>query len=490
MNTTMEQRLGGGSLPEVRTEAAPQAASTTAPTPVESGTTRRGRRRTLRDSVRGMGYEDGSAALSARTPPPEGGDSRGATGGRIAAPAPAAAPVPAAGPVAPAAPVAAAPVTLAADYLGFEVQIGSWAQIASFADVAIGFLQQELVEIPRPPSTPEAQALIAQLREGAAGWRAMGEQPWSAFGVAQIHQWADEYRRVRTRLRSERRSEATQVLRRAWARLGQQQRAIDEMQPRLQEEQRRAFATGDADRIAAVAEAVQSYASMGNQIGEIVTGIGGFLGTELPAVERLDGILGRIGTVIENATRVRTLLFPGTPVTALDGAVGELHRLTAFAGGAATVLDAIPLLGTYVNDYLVPLTDAIATRLGGLLTEHIHELNRAGTAMGTGIDWSAEPGGEAMGRYMVQVMSAPDAGRVRTPDGTLSEYILGLSDRFRSASGEAVPTSGVDLGVVDLRGLSGTAFSGWVFRHREDLWSSLYGSWDWQEVQRALRQRR
>ena len=94
-----------------------------------------------------------------------------------------------------------------------------------------------------------------------------------------------------------------------------------------------------------------------------------------------------------------------------------------------------------------------------------------------------------MGRYMVQVMSAPDAGRVRTPDGTLSEYILGLSDRFRSAAGEAVPTSGVDLGVVDLRSLSGTAFSGWVFQHREDLWSSLYGSWDWQEVQRALRRR-
>jgi hypothetical protein len=82
----------------------------------------------------------------------------------------------------------------------------------------------------------------------------------------------------------------------------------------------------------------------------------------------------------------------------------------------------------------------------------------------------ADPGGPAMRSFLTAALRARRANDVPEPKGAILDYFEEFRDRF-DALGEAVPTEGVLDPDVDPR-----KFKAWLFDHRDEVWTCLYGS--------------
>ena len=85
---------------------------------------------------------------------------------------------------------------------------------------------------------------------------------------------------------------------------------------------------------------------------------------------------------------------------------------------------------------------------------------------------SAEPGGNKMFHFMIDVMRAKSAEDVPPITGGVKEYFLEHRGPIEEGAEEEVPTSGWWF----WRKLDTAEAREWVFKHRDRVWAMFYGS--------------
>ena len=118
------------------------------------------------------------------------------------------------------------------------------------------------------------------------------------------------------------------------------------------------------------------------------------------------------------------------------------------------------------------MASAAASAASKLIHAHNHELNMFSLQTGSSaIDWSVEPGGEPMYRFMTTVMQAGDSSGVPDPiPETIIEYFDDHQDKLEMGTQKTMPTEGwifKDIDPIKVRR--------WVYSNRRTLWSMFYG---------------
>jgi hypothetical protein len=104
----------------------------------------------------------------------------------------------------------------------------------------------------------------------------------------------------------------------------------------------------------------------------------------------------------------------------------------------------------------------------------MHELNVVAAATDFRVRFEDEPGGIAVGEFMVQVMKAENVSE--TPAAVPSEvakYFVKNREKIGKGAGDELPTKSR---FWFWREIDTTKARDWVFLHRDVLWGMFYGA--------------
>ncbi|MEE6274606.1 hypothetical protein [Georgenia wangjunii] len=263
--------------------------------------------------------------------------------------------------------------------------------------------------------------------------------------------------------------------RRVQAALARAQRSAEAAQVRAQNALRAAFLSGSSDShphlkfLWGVADKTQG----------VVTGLAGALSEEGTAIKGMSNIVSRSFSLVNLVSDWQSAN-PGTFGTATEG-ISAIRNAWAVASTGASFA-GVPL--DLVTGHIGPALEQIDAMLGRL-SHQLREQND---------DWvrfdgrparpGVEPGGRAMWNYMVLVMHAGSSAEVPPPSGDVYDYFDTFRERFDRTTGERargndqarpadMPTESSWI-VFDQADRS--RLPGWIFRNRETIWVSLYGS--------------
>ncbi|MEM9990921.1 MAG: DUF4157 domain-containing protein, partial [Bacteroidota bacterium] len=172
---------------------------------------------------------------------------------------------------------------------------------------------------------------------------------------------------------------------------------------------------------------------------------------------------------------------PSTFGSGLEG-LAALNNVIS-VGGLANSLVVNPAY--IVTAYIGPMLNAVTAALGRLQQLLIERNDDAVEIIGNPLYAEAEPGGSALWNYMVETMNAQSPREIPMPSGSVYAYFDGFRNSFDEyARSQQLNSSNTDeyeeiptqSSWVILSEINPSQFKGWLFDHRDTVWTLLYGS--------------
>lgn len=372
--------------------------------------------------------------------------------------------------------------TLQLGVIGIELgtlEVYTYHDLLSLMRFGIGQLESALEDIPETASVyTRAQEWISGARAWEPFLRQQGDADIGEAGAAQARLWYREFIQIQEAIARYKRRRTIEELERARAVLDRRQAQIEELRPRLDEQLRRAFLSGDTDTIAEVTNLVSTTLGVGLGLNELsrnmAEAIAEVRGGTIPPASRYTAWLSKFNKVLSGVNFVLNYQDPSAAPTELGEATAALNNLTGAFGTAATLFNLAPHIGLYTSLYLGPMVSAITTQLNAILTEHLHEINTVALALGHAPVMTNEPGGAPMFNFMVPVMHASGPSDVPDVPDAVREYFMNQREAFSTGTEEELPTESYWL---FWRQMDMDRIKSWIFFHRRRIWAMLYGSW-------------
>ncbi|MBP8003151.1 MAG: hypothetical protein KA314_29240 [Chloroflexi bacterium] len=339
-------------------------------------------------------------------------------------------------------------------------------------------LEEAIKDMPEGAYPLEAAKLV--IEEGR-GWRDMlkgrSDDPLDQATADNLKEWYREYEAAAKTVYSYQRREVAEKFEAAQEDLEAQKEKLDEVQPDLDELLRAAFLSEDDALLKKVGDTAATYLDTGlnlhtlaKQFAKEARTIRGGTGP-LPEVSKYTHLLDKLNKIYAAYTYVQFIL-SGESVTELATALKTVGSIGTLASAGSTLLGLSAHFGLYAGLYLAPMASAAASAASKLIHAHNHELNMFSLQTGSSaIDWSVEPGGEPMYRFMTTVMQAGDSSGVPDPiPETIIEYFDDHQDKLEMGTQKTMPTEGwifKDIDPIKVRR--------WVYSNRRTLWSMFYG---------------
>jgi hypothetical protein len=257
---------------------------------------------------------------------------------------------------------------------------------------------------------------------------------------------------------------------------------LETLTPHIKDLERAAFQADDSSTLAAIVEYLGNAFTIGLALDEIARDIGEATGAaqayQLPAISKWVKALGYVNVglaALGLALSVKDEIWE-IGRTELDDALRKIN-LAAGAFSSATTLAGLPgIMTIWAAVYLVPMTKACGV-MAQRISQFTHEENELWVELvGAPLRMAVELGGEEMWKFMREVMRASDLEQVPTPSSTVRAYFV--EHRRGLDAGVGAPTSAARLPVTGLPFFKRVAeddLREWVFAHRDQVWTLLYG---------------
>ena len=322
-----------------------------------------------------------------------------------------------------------------------------------------------------------AQLVIEEGRNWRDALRGRSDDPLDQATADNLKQWYAEYEAAAKSVYSYQRREVAEKLEATHDDLVAQKEKLDDVQPDLDELLRAAYLSEDDALLKKVGDTTATYLdaglnlhSLAKQFAEEAKTIRGSTGP-LPEVSKYTHLLEKLNKIYAAYTYINFMV-GGDSVTELATALKTVGSMGTLASAGSTLLGLSAHFGLYAGLYLAPMASAAASAASKLIHKHNHELNMFSLQTGSSvIDWSVEPGGEPMYRFMTDVMQASDASGVPDPvPETIIDYLEDHQDLLEIGTQDTMPTEGVIFTDVDP-----VRVRRWVYGNRRMLWGMFYG---------------
>jgi hypothetical protein len=158
--------------------------------------------------------------------------------------------------------------------------------------------------------------------------------------------------------------------------------------------------------------------------------------------------------------------------TQVEQGMKDLNDVVNIGTDAASLVGLPPHVSLYATMYIKPMLKAITAQLGRLVMD-LSDINRTAVAVTGDLMYpGAEPGGQAMFDFMVDVMHAERVDQLPSMPDSVEEYFYDQRDKLEEGAEASVPTSGWWL----WEDLDTGRARDWVFKHRKRVWAMFYGS--------------
>jgi hypothetical protein len=357
-----------------------------------------------------------------------------------------------------------------------------WFTAHTFSDVAnggrvlIGQLESDMKDLGWFSARERAEEWIAWIQFWEPYLDKQGSAALTPEAATKARDYIKDYVSIREAITAESDSRVRDELRRARQRAEDAAAEAQKMKPKLDDALRDAFRTGDESMIEKVADVSGTALDIGLGFNEIARKISeqiaeshglGELAPLSKFTEALDGLNKGLAAV-----NLAFALTGEKKTTELEeGARWIGVASTAFA--SLVTLAALPAhMALYADLYLVPMTKAIIAQLGHV-TELLHEENKQWVEFsGEPLYPGAEPGGEEMFKFMVDVMHASGPEGVPALPKEVQKFLYEHREALEAGAKEEVPTTGWWF----WRDIDKKEAVDWVYYHRDRIWAMFYGS--------------
>ena len=370
----------------------------------------------------------------------------------------------------------------------------TYALFRLIAHERISDLEHELKGIDAgAPARVRAEAWIADVKAWEPTLIAKGSAELDESALQKIDKWNAELVGVSQDVEAYKDSDVRQKLRRAKKSADRAAVESNAMIPDLRANLRPAYMKDDESKLAQIGEMLGTVLDVGLSLKELSSQIAEALGEEIHDIppRNVRGILMSfkvqkargVGHATELLVKLNRVLaavnvFWSITHTEAPTEAGEASKkikvMSDMAAAGATIFDLSPHFALYCDLYLVPLTQAVVARVSALVDTHLHELNVVAAATDFRVRFENEPGGVAVGEFMVQVMKAEDLSE--TPAAIPSEvakYFGKNREKISKGARDELPTK---RRLLLFRRIDTTKARDWVFFHRDALWGMFYGA--------------
>lgn len=366
---------------------------------------------------------------------------------------------------------------------GPSVRMGDYVIATRGAGSAAGgyfalVLEKAIKDMPEGAYPLEAaQLVIEEGRSWREALRGRSDDPLDEATADNLKQWYAEYEAAAKSVYGYQRREVAEKLEATHDDLVAQKEKLDGVQPDLDELLRAAYMSEDDALLKKVGDTAATYLDTGLNLHSLAkqfvqeaktirSGTG-----PLPEVSKYTHLLEKLNKIYAAYTYINFIV-GGDSVTELATALKTVGSMGTLASAGSTLLGLSAHFGLYAGLYLAPMASAAASAASKLIHEHNHELNMFSLQTGSSVvDWSVEPGGEPMYRFMTAVMQASAASGVPDPvPETILEYLDDHQDLLEIGTQETMPTEGLIFTDVDP-----VRVRRWVYGNRRMLWGMFYG---------------
>lgn len=342
--------------------------------------------------------------------------------------------------------------------------------------VLVGRLESDVKDLGEWSEKERAEEWILWVQSWQPYLEKQGNAALTPEAATKAREYLAEYLEIRESVRAESDRRVTDQLRRARQDAEDAAKEAEKLKPKLDDALREAFRSGDESMIEKAADVSGTALDIGLSLNELSHKISEAISAaheieELEAASKFTEGLN----ALNKGLAVVNLAFAVTgekKTTELEeGARWIGVATTAFA--SLVTLAALPAhMALYADLYLAPMTKVIIEEIGKL-TDTLHDLNKewvefSGEPMYPG----AEPGGDEMFKFMVEVMHASAPEGVPSFPGEVKDFLVEQREALEAGAGEEVPTSGWWF----WRKLDTKDATDWVYWHRTKIWAMFYGS--------------
>ena len=360
----------------------------------------------------------------------------------------------------------------------FNSEISTHSQLAALARLTRAQLQDDLKDVP--------EAARASAAEKVGEWTAwigfylpsldkQGDAPLNQTEVDEALKRFKEFTELQGAIVQEKQRPVLESLRQAQQDAEAAADQAEKLKPRSDDALRAAYRSGEESAIKEALHMAGTALDLGVAMHElsreISESIAHYMEIELQDVGHLTEWLIKVNKGLV-AINLALALTEEKRATELEEGMRQVGLATEVFAAGAVMLGAPAHVVLYANLYVVPLTQAIIKQIEHLV-DLFHEEN---------VEWvefsgelyrpSAEPGGDEMFHFMIDVMHANSAEDVPPITGGVKDYFLEHRGPLEEGAEEEVPTSGWWF----WRKLDTTEAREWVFKHRDRVWAMFYGS--------------
>jgi hypothetical protein len=357
-----------------------------------------------------------------------------------------------------------------------------WFTAHTFADVAnggrllVGQLESDIKDLGWFAARERAEEWMAWIQFWEPYLDKQGSAPLTPEAATKARDYIKDYVSIREAIIAESDSRVRDELRRARQQAEDAAAEAQKMKPKLDDALRDAFRTGEESMIEKAADVSGTALDIGLGFNELSRKISEEIGKshefgELAPMSKFTEALNGLNKGLAVINLAFALTGEKKTTELEEGARWIGVATTAFA--SLVTLAALPAhMALYADLYLVPMTKAIIAQLGHI-TDLLHEENKdwvefSGEPMYPG----AEPGGEEMFKFMVNVMHAAGPEGVPSLPKEVQSFLFEHREALEAGAKEEVPTTGWWF----WRDIDTKKAVEWVYYHRDRIWAMFYGS--------------
>lgn len=372
-------------------------------------------------------------------------------------------------------------------------------QVAAVARLAIGSLQEQLVDIDSDEVRTQANEWMDSIRSYLPYFDKHGPEPIDQAMVPLINQQVDRLADIRAKIQRDKDGQLIVALQAELRAAEKAAEEVEALQPALDDAMRNAFRKGSSSSVKDAVGTVKSALSVGRNIRSLAAGITSdvnLLNLPVPAgtkmtFDKWSSGIGRVKVTIIDVNKYTEMLANiGRGLSVINIAltlVDRSKRATDVEQGMKDLNDAVnistdlaslpavglpPHMSLMTTLYIKPALKVITKQIG-VLVNNLSDINRISVGVTGDLMYpNAEPGGQAMFDFMVAVMHADDASGVPSISGGVESYLFDHRDKLEAGTEEEVPTSGWWF----WRDLDTARARSWVFVNRRRVWAMFYGS--------------
>lgn len=354
--------------------------------------------------------------------------------------------------------------------------ITTYAQLEVAIRFGIGQLQSDLEGVDENAYVRKnANEWIEHVNSWQTYLEGKGDQPLLKFVVDIARGFYDDFIKIRREIKEEKKAAAVQEMRRAQAKAKEAAAQMEKMRPALDDRLRDAYRAGDESMIREVADIIGTTTDIGMGMHELSRKIAETIAeaakVELSPVSGLTEILDNFNKGLAVVNLALVITDTKERATELEEGMHAINKAAGTFTALSTLGGLAPHIGLYANLYLMPMVKAIMAQIEHLV-DQLHEKNKDWVELsGELMHTEAEPGGEEMFTFMVDIMNANRIEEIpkAIPKG-VNDYILENREKLEVGAKSEVPTK-------FWRRLDVKETIDWIYGHRHEIWAMLYGSW-------------